>query len=238
VDPTIPSASDHRRARLKLDVLLSPERMAPYRHDANRLGVDVLDLYAHNMALAASLLGPLNVAEITVRNAMQNALTKLFDREDWWASAECALPRHHTRQIQEIQTRPTSRDTRTHLGTRPCDIVASVDFGFWTGLLGRGPDGHDYERELWVPALKDAFPNNRRDRGSFRKLVDNVRRLRNRVTHHEPLYRDQHRTLQRYADTLRVIEAVDKDMSRWVESSGTARRLLETELKTLVSVRF
>ena len=64
----------------------------------------------------------------------------------------------------------------------PGRVVAELSFGFWVSILGPR-----YETTLWRPALRHAFPN--RPRGVERKQVQGtlnvVRRLRNRIAHHE-----------------------------------------------------
>jgi hypothetical protein len=67
-------------------------------------------------------------------------------------------------------------------------VVAELPFAFWVGLLG--PKN---ENEIWRKALYKAFQN--RPRGTERKIVhnalDSIRRLRNRIAHHEKiLHRD------------------------------------------------
>ncbi|MCR1982656.1 hypothetical protein NSA53_10455 [Cellulosimicrobium cellulans] len=236
--PQDPADSARARARVALARGMSAERMAPYRADAEARGIDALSLYCYNMALAAALLGPLNVAETVTRNAMQRALGARFGREDWWNDPQVQLPSYHRRSIMEAQEKLRKKAGRSGRDFEAGDVVAALEFGFWTGLLGDGPGDYDFERELWQPALRAAFPNSRRQRDQFRKLLDAVRRLRNRVTHHEPLYRQHHQTSQRYEDTLLVIAAVDRDLRDWVDHVGTARQRLRMTSDEMRAVRF
>ena len=65
-------------------------------------------------------------------------------------------------------------------------VVAELQFGFWTSLLDVR-----YERKLWQRILKSAFPympGRIRTRHFLSGRFQNLRRLRNRVFHHEPLW--------------------------------------------------
>ncbi|WP_336707569.1 hypothetical protein [Oerskovia sp. USHLN155] len=237
--PVDPAHSARLNAVPHLVTHLSPERIAPYETDATARGVDAITLYSYNLSLAASLLGPLNVAEIVVRNAMQGALSAHFGRDDWWEDARVELPTYQENSLRDVQEKLRKKFARE--GGRPvlpCDVVAALEFGFWTGLLGDGPEGYSFERQLWQPALRRGFPYNRRDRDGFRKLVDGVRRLRNRVMHHEPLYRDKHKTALRYEDILYVIASVSPELRTWVDQTGSARHRLAAQPTDYKGLRF
>jgi hypothetical protein len=64
-------------------------------------------------------------------------------------------------------------------------VVAELSFGFWTGLLA-----NRYHARLWEPALRRSFPllPPGVTRRSLHRRVESVRRLRNRVAHHEPVF--------------------------------------------------
>jgi hypothetical protein len=66
-------------------------------------------------------------------------------------------------------------------------VVAELSFGFWTSLLSS-----DYERIFWQRILTDAFPlmpRRLRSRPKLAGRLHTLRRLRNRVSHHEPIYK-------------------------------------------------
>ena len=66
------------------------------------------------------------------------------------------------------------------------DLVSGLSLGFWVSLF-KG----QYERILWPRLLPDVFPHaprRLRARKGISKRVDRIRRLRNRVFHHEPVW--------------------------------------------------
>jgi hypothetical protein len=98
-------------------------------------------------------------------------------------------------------------------------MVAELSFGFWTGLLGRR-----YEVSLWRPVLHSAFPGFAGERARLHTDLYHLRKLRNRIAHHEPIY---HRHLAAdYASTLKIISFVAPDVSRWVRQNDRVAEVL------------
>jgi hypothetical protein len=68
---------------------------------------------------------------------------------------------------------------------------------------------------LWQPVLRHAFRNNRRPRHQLKTDLDALRRLRNRITHHEPIHsRDPVADL---AEIARFIGFVSRPVAIWVD---------------------
>lgn len=68
----------------------------------------------------------------------------------------------------------------------PVHYISECSFGFWVGLF-RG----DYEQALWnrlLPAVFPHAPRRLRSRSGLYERLDRIRRLRNRVFHHEPIW--------------------------------------------------
>jgi hypothetical protein len=112
-----------------------------------------------------------------------------------WPVAQYGQPawyRDHGKVFND-QTRKDIETARRHLTANgrpeaPGRVVAELPFGFWRFLLaGR------YERPLWLPCLRGAFPG-LAGRGMRRDVHDALRDLhllRNRIAHHEPIHNRQ-----------------------------------------------
>lgn len=139
--------------------------------------------YFWNMALSRELMLSLGMVEIIMRNGIHRALTSHTGHPDWYDHI-VLLPR----QQSKIDT------TRTEIANAgkpvtPGRIVAGLDFGFWTGLLSSGYGA------IWTPnnaaLIGVAFPHLtavHRHRGFAHSRFNNIRRLRNRISHHEPIW--------------------------------------------------
>ena len=71
----------------------------------------------------------------------------------------------------------------------PDRLIAELSFGFWTGLLGT-----DYEQEIWHRNgnLAKAVPfilKKDRLRAKIAGMLKEIRVLRNRISHHEPIFK-------------------------------------------------
>lgn len=189
--------------------------------DAAGGGGDELDHYAYNMALAGAYLGPLHILEIAARNAMHHQLTAHAGRDDWWDSRRVHLVPSQERAITDAESkvdRQLARRTEPRSFSRtPDDVVAALDFGFWCGLLGKGDSrlGRDfeYEKTVWQPAVRHAFPNYRGNRGVLAARFNEAREFRNRITHHEPVHAVP--VEAKTGELLRLIGFVSMPIAQW-----------------------
>ena len=131
-----------------------------------------------NTRVAEALYGPLQSLEVCLRNRLHGAMTSAFG-ERWFSDVAVPLDGGGRNAVQKVMDLPQQR--RESVGA----IVAELSFGFWVGLLGPG-----YDATLWRRCLYRAFPNARRmKRRDIHGRFNMLRRLRNRVAHHEPVLR-------------------------------------------------
>lgn len=100
--------------------------------------------------------------------------------------------------------------------------MSELTFGFWRNLLSAR-----YERTLWTPVLRHAFPNLAPQRRvDVAKPVERLNHLRNRIAHYEPIYPRRLELDQR--DALGVVAAICGDSRAWLEQislvTGTLAR--------------
>lgn len=184
-----------------LSRLLSGARLGSYAANVPPgTALTPLDVYVYNMRLAAALLGPLHVLEVVVRNAIHQQLMRLTQREDWWSTL--VLDDWQDEKLRKALHDATRDCRRKQRSATADDVIASLDLGFWCGLVGNGRR-LDYERALWQPAVRFAFPNNKRGRKGVHQSLDRIRRLRNRVSHHEPIH--DRVSVSTYEEIIRMI---------------------------------
>ena len=159
---------------------LSTERLEPYRRSNLDSNTSVYAAYAWNLALCESLYPALNSFEIALRNAIHAAGTRQFGTEFWYRD------RLRKDEADRLNTLLFQLNSSGSGNPSTGDLVSSLSFGFWASLF-KGT----YERILWPQLLPDVFPRaprRRRARRDISKRVDRIRRLRNRVFHHEPVW--------------------------------------------------
>lgn len=159
--------------------------------------------YAWNVRLCEALYPSLQKLEVALRNAVHNELATA--RSPTWYAEPGILNSEGSRAVQEV----VGKLKRNKKPVSPENIVADLSFGFWTSLFNV-----EYERTLYVPHLSRIF---RRARGPFRKRkilskrLNDIRLLRNRVFHHEPIW-NRPRLLQAHNSILETIFWLNPDL--------------------------
>ena len=161
-------------------VAISSDRFRSYYPAGSQSECEALGNYAWNIALCESLYPALNSIEVALRNGIHGAATAKFGNASWFNSRLKELENNRLQTLYRKFNR---------LGlTSPTagDLVAELSLGFWVDLLkGR------YEQILWPLLLPVVFPyatKRQRSRERMYQRLTKIRRLRNRVFHHEPIW--------------------------------------------------
>jgi len=187
---------------------LSADRFDTYLkaagHDPNR----ALALYLWNAHLGASFHLPIQAAEVALRNSINTALMAQFGVNWWQMLAFDRLAGPEAKADIEMVKR---RIHRKGLAMVTAQIVADLSFGFWVAMLAPG-----FNPGLWSFQLKTAFPNlpATENRGSLFKSSGDVASLRNRISHHEPIF--QRDLLTDYSELMKLIAWICPATEGWI----------------------
>ena len=190
----------------RLEATITADRLSTYLTMAAVDKRSTLLLYVRNTSLSEAFYAPLQGVEIAVRNALHRQLTEAFG-ESWYDLSSLHL------EFAQREKIAMARQKLQHVGKtiQPSNMVPELSFGFWTGILGR-----KYENSLWRPYLRNAFANARKPllRKSAHAALDQIRHLRNRIAHHEPILsrdlRADHNCI------LEVIRWICADTAAWI----------------------
>lgn len=181
-------------------------RMKPFL-DATNGKAEALKLYAWQSQMAGAALEQISHLEVLLRHPIDTQLSLFMDEEEgkipWFL-----LPPFYPAQAEAIdltrqRLREQKRETRDQ-------IIAGLSFGFWTGWLGA-----KYE-DLWRQSLHAGFPNGSGKRKEIARLVEQIRKFRNRVAHHDSLLNmDVVFEMQAVFELARII---DEDAAKWMKS--------------------
>ena len=198
----------------EIDILsgaFSSQRLEKY---INLYNGDVMKVAAHykaNIALSESLYTSLSVFEVTLRNALSKELERMMGRKDWYSvfpsnPALKSLTSEVTVAIRHISQRGEM--------VSPDKIIAELTFGFWVTLLNS-----EYELSLWK-SLRLAFPHmpkKDRKRKNVSSPCNALRKLRNRVFHHESICWDLDYITDIHNRLVMVLGWINKDMPSWLD---------------------
>ena len=190
---------------------LSAERLAAYATPSDVDELDAVARYLWNGALASAMVPALHALEVTLRNNLFAASLRVVNAEglrykevSCWLDADPSLL-YEKEQENVEQAKQLLRKGRKPL--TPGRLIGKLSFGFWVSLC-RTPyeQGRSSGPALWPKLTQLAFPFLPKDHRSRSKVfarLDELRDLRNRVFHHEPIWdRNLDRAHSRALDTI------------------------------------
>jgi hypothetical protein len=192
---------------ISIERRISKERLRPYLVLASNDRAHAVKFYEWNTLLSESLYGLLQGFEVVLRNTFHEVLTEAFGRPDWYD--RCGLKRVDKENVLKAKQRilgekkPITADR----------VVSELFFGFWVSLTRA-----EYARSLWDAHLHKAFTPAMKRQNAYHSL-DRIRKLRNRVAHHEIILRPN--LMDEYSLTIQAITMICPITARWIKSNTT-----------------
>jgi len=193
-----------------IETILSTERLSVYGSDGAGPRV-VIARYLWNMALCESLYAPLQFFEIGLRNAIDRAMLRSVEAPNWFDIVQ--LTPWGYRKVGEAKNKISSQRRTVTAGR----VVAELPLGFWTSMF----EAH-YEKPSahFLPtAIRHVFPllkKSKHNRKQIKSKLEQVRRLRNRVFHHERIIHWKDLSAQ-HESILEIIRWIGFDLSSIAE---------------------
>lgn len=152
---------------------------------AGSTGCTPLELYMWNARISAAFMVPLHMCEVVTRNAVSDALTRIHGpRWPWIQGFEDSLPSPASgydarRELRRAAARSCSTAT----------LIPTMSFVFWQKMFT-----HRFDARLWSRCGHQVYPGMdrrlplHRFRADMHYDLEQIRRLRNRIAHHEPIF--------------------------------------------------
>jgi len=218
----------------ELEPSISSARLQRYRSQSGD-DLETAANYLWNVALAESLFCSLNAVEVALRNALHVTLTQHFGTPAWFDRRGLLEEAQRANILQVKQRIQNYGDSVT-----PDRIVSELTFGFWVVILSRNYDARLWQGQNAAP-LKNAFlriPKNKRQRQTIHQQFNEIRELRNRVFHYEPIFDDK-RLNSRHGEIKRGLHWLNPKMvdvlewyDRFPEVYAHGRASVEAKLRT------
>lgn len=191
-------------ASLKLPI--SDLRLESYR-PPNGSDMDMLARYFWDIELSRAIMPAIHAVELSLRNSIHDAMTAHFGGDELWFYRPGVLEPGQLGQFAKALTDLSQRKAPP----TPGRIIAETMFGFWVTMLS-----NPYEQRVWQPngfaMLKSAFPHlHGRSIKSVHQHYNEIRKLRNRVSHHEAIW-DRPNLSQEHANILDAIGWISPDL--------------------------
>jgi hypothetical protein len=190
--------------------IISKERLEPYLKKHNNDLEKALNHYKINILISQSFYPILAVLEVGLRNSIDFQLSQKYNDDKWFDNHEFVkiATRFHIDRISQARTNIFSEKKEI----TPGRVISELSFGFWTSLFDVR-----FEMTLWKN-LRLAFPNcpkEIRKRKTMSSKFNGIRKLRNRIFHHEAIAWNLN-VLQTYKnEIIDGINWLDKDLVNW-----------------------
>jgi hypothetical protein len=189
-----------------LEKTLTRERLSKYLEVAHQDLDKAIGLYEKNTRISEAFYTPLQCLEVCLRNSLNAQLANRFG-DEWFRDPQVPLNNDSTRMIFDA-VEELKRDRRE---TSPGKVIAELKFSFWVGLIGP-----QYDATIWRTCLYKAFlPGGGKPRKVVHSRLNALRRFRNRIAHHEPIF---HKPIKvTHIEILETIGWMCKHTAAWAE---------------------
>ncbi len=191
---------------------ISSARISTYENAARAVGRgldEAITLYAWNALVSAAFLTPLHLCEVIVRNGVADAIASVYGPEwPWSPGFEQSLPNVTGPVFKPKQELARARQKCGTTGA----VIAELKFVFWEKMFTKR-----FEGRIWAPYLYRFFPNLEKcftvsaHRAKIAADLEQIRLLRNRIAHHEPIFsrnlRSDFAVIQRLTETRCAVSA-------------------------------
>ena len=208
--------------------IISKERLEPYlRHHKNDSS-KAISHYKSNILISEAFYPLLAILEVGLRNSIAFQLSKRFNDKQWYENPEFVkiASRFQVDRISEARKNILSEKKEITSGR----IISELSFGFWTSLFDT-----KFEMTLWK-SLRLSFPNcpkQIRKRKTMSSKFNGVRRLRNRIFHHEAITWNLEVLNSYKLEIIDGIEWLDKGLLDWIVELNHIDETIEKYRKTI-----
>lgn len=202
-----------------LEALISSKRYSTYLKKAGHKDDFAFELYLYNARLAKAFLFPLHVAEVVVRNAIDEILCAQYTNQ-WHMDA--AFRSMITSESLKTLKKAIDRASKSGAPAQKDDVVSRLTFDFWSNLFRS-----EYDRPLWQTNIKTLMPNNPAiTRASLKTLLVSINDFRNRIAHHEPIFALDVSLM--YKEILQVVGYRSVTAENWIKCHSTVHKIMRS----------
>lgn len=182
-----------------------------------------MELCIGNSDLAGAFMYPLQILEVTLRNAVDRTLERKFSA-DWHHEKNFKLFLEKAEQgsVHVAIDRITSRNPRKKFSKN--DVIAELQLGFWTNIFNEV-----YFKKIWKKELRNSFPGLKlaqsnatvSDLRKLRKKLKGINKFRNHVAHHHFLLDKGPEKV--HSEMITVISSICPNTARWTNQNSRVR---------------
>lgn len=224
---------------LRFQQAISPKRLEAYRSSPSDKEVELLATYLWNIGLCEAFYPVLHNFEIALRNSLYQAISRLF-YEEWLDKVDSKVL-----CFEEIRLIQSTIENLSRRGKNisTYGLISELNLGFWVSLSYARYEGKD---KLYPKLFKDKdflphLPRSRRKRSTLSETFTSIRKLRNQVFHHDPIW-NKCNLKREYDSSLEAIQWISpmlyettKHLSRFPDVYAQGRTTYLETLQVIMS---
>lgn len=206
-----------------INELFSQNRLEGYKGGKRNDLEMLLHRYNYNIELSNEFYPLLSIFEVAFRNSLHLSWGENFQDSNWI----CNYQNHSIATIESSKIQDAMKELSKRKPLNENDLITELNLGFWVNLFD-----HRY-LEINKKTVKRSFPNatnKQRDIFRIKSQLSDIRNLRNRIFHHEPIWHWSN--LQDFVENLKnFILWMNKDLllPRVKKSEENLKGLIERQ---------
>jgi hypothetical protein len=188
-----------------INELLSDTRLEGYKRGSGNDLAKILHRYNYNIELSNEFYPLLSIFEVAFRNSLHLSWAVHLQDTNWL----CNYQKHPLASIESSKIQEAIEElNRKKKPIHENELIAELNLGFWVNLFD-----HRY-LEINKKTIKSNFPNasnKERDIYRIKSELNDIRNLRNRIFHHEPIW--DWNNLNSFVNNLtKIIQWMNQDL--------------------------
>lgn len=130
---------------------------------------------------------------------------------------------HHENMLKTAKNTLKSSNRRATADA----VIAELMFGFWVGLFESHYNDIHSQNRLWPHLESTVFPNLKpadRVHSQIHSKLEPIKKLRNRLSHHEPVWK--HSTVNNASTAIKYLNSITDDIINLINGISTHRKEL------------
>ena len=212
---------------------ISKDRLSSYKF-ANNNSIDlILSRYIFNVQVSESFYPVLSALEISLRNRIYNAISKL--KGENWLLNEINKQDVLSQNACDILKEAYNKLNKKHKKISTSAIIAELTFGFWINLCKKS-----YKNNLWdkqgffenvFPDFDKYFTTSTLDKTKvIFPFLKEILKLRNRIFHHEIIINNKKGIENCYDITKKVLYSLSEEYAKIFEDSFRFESVIKSSI--------
>ncbi len=197
---------------------ISKERLYSFNYNEGDTLDIIIERYKNNIRISQALYPELSMLEITLRNAINSTLCRYLSKT--WIEDEIKQQNILSNHDYEILCSTYNEIKRNYKNNFTIGkVIANLNFGFWTNLCSK-----KYCSKIWNKGccFKGVFTHHPSDTHQINEIsikLRSIRKLRNRIFHYEPIFKNPEALLNKYNEIMEIISYLPNDDSDILKST-------------------